>query len=145
LIEKEELMDAIIISSDLQDYLKSLDHLEGKVHSVFDNTINIMTHDQRLISVFSSDDAISPMSLSIGPAFSQMIADKDSTVVFESDGIRWVDIKQKINVNYATKWEVMPVIEHSLRRSTYLGRLRKLEKVLFDRGNTQGILMWHIT
>lgn len=141
-------MNVRLIADDLYHFLQTHDGTYGKVHSVFKNTINIQTEDESLISLFSDQKDITPMSLIVGKEFDKIEMIKDMEVLFNRDGIVFPEIKRSLSVKSSKHWVSEPeVFSNNIQKRTYLGRMNRFEKILFEKGNDEGILntVYHMT
>lgn len=134
-------MEAIIIANDLYDYLNDSKEEYGKVHSVFKNTINLISRNDNLISIFADTKDIAPMSLVLSGKIDTLFIFKDMDVIFYKDKIEFPDINKAIKFKNANKWNSTPETgSEGIRKSTYQRRLNLFEKTLFENGNKDGIL-----
>ena len=133
-------MDENMIASDLVEYLNDCNKVKGKVHSVFEHTINIMTSDGFLIGIYSSEKAIAPMSF-IWKAIVQSNIKKDVPLVLHMGCIQFVGLDLVIHTGAFSIWDCGPILmSKKSEMGTYERRLNQVKEVLFGQGNSDGIL-----
>jgi len=136
-----------IISSDLLEYLKDRE-IEGHIHSVFKNVVNIQTEDDRLIAIIDNKKDIAPMSITSGETiYSNLSLAKGERVWITGNQFTIPGRKITLNMNMSLVWNSEPEKVSMSNRSCDINRaLAILEDVITTHGRNTGLvpLMFNI-
>ena len=135
-------MRAIAIASDLFDLLKHETRFEGRIHSIFNEVINILTDSDELITLISEKKTMAPMCLQVD--FSKCDIRKlvsDDKVLFSVTGIQIPRLRLKTIFDNVPVWHPdMDVSGLVLSTELMNERLLALRKSMFEGGANAGLL-----
>lgn len=114
----------------------------GYIHSVFSSACNIISNNNKLITLLLSENNIGPMTISINSndSFLKLGFKKDAKVIFDKNSILICDINLKIELSQAKIWKIDPSFNYKkVNEQQLLRNIRKLEVMIFKYGKKQGV------
>jgi hypothetical protein len=135
-------MTEYLISKDLKDYMKHHDKSILKVHSIFQDAMNLMGEEDTLITLLSPSKGISPMSATY--QLSDYVLQKSSqgdAVEIIGDMLSFLRIGIEVDFSNHSLWN--PEIQ---KRSKVLSeeklqvKLKELKEIIINLGRLEGIV-----
>lgn len=114
----------------------------GYIHSVFNNACNIISNNNKLITLLLSENNIGPMSVSIDSNYSflEIGLEKDEEVQFNKNYISISNTNLNINLMNSTIWKGNPFFNYKkVNEIDLLKKISKLEETIIKYGKKQGI------
>ena len=124
-------MDAILISKDLSEYLADHFGETGKIHSVFQHTVNLLTDDDMLISILSKQKDVTPMSVVISAEdLNTLKLNQGMNVALFPDHLEFLETRSNLTLSQAKLWNPKSLSEEKpVNLKEYEKRLKKFEIV----------------
>ncbi|QUH18440.1 DUF2877 domain-containing protein [Alkaliphilus sp. B6464] len=137
-------MRAIWICANTKKLIEERTELMGSVHSVFNRTCNIITDDDLLITIISSQIPNTPRSISINlpedQNFHSFGLQKGIPFILNETAITVGIDHLKIDLSKAKIWDPNPILDFKgLGEDIVFQNIELLKRVLVDRGNFNGI------
>lgn len=133
-------MKALMVSSDLEDLLNDKE-INGKVHSVFKNVMNIKTGNN-LIGILSKNVSMSPESIKLTELinFQNLKIEKDMKVIINKNELKIVESKIIINLDNHDYWNVSPYFEYEKAKlDDVIKKIKYLENYIYLKGDVDGL------
>lgn len=121
-------------------------YVKGKVHSVFENSFNVLDGDNRLISFLSSNKPMAPHSIKLKDqiSFIDVGLERGQELEFHQDYVLIKDLNKKINYGKAFPWDKKPILftNEKLRKDLTENvsiKIKKIGEFLLNEGSKEGI------
>lgn len=114
----------------------------GYIHSVFCSACNIISNNNKLITLLLSENNIGPMTITIksNDSFLKLGLKKDAKVIFDKNSILICDINLKIELWKAKIWQIDCSFNYKkVNEQQLLRNIRKLEVMIIKYGKNQGV------
>ena len=135
-------MTQYLISKDLRDYMKHHDKSILKVHSIFEEAMNLIGEDDTLITLLSPSKGISPMS-AIYPLSDFMLQKSSQGDAVEIMGTMLSFLKTGIEIDFSHHDLWNPDIQKRTKVLTdekLQGQVNELREIIIDYGRLEGIV-----
>ncbi|NLK64301.1 MAG: DUF2877 domain-containing protein [Tissierellia bacterium] len=126
-------MVAESICEELKTILKN-DNLIGKIHSVFQNAINIISNDNHFITLITIDKPMAPQAIRLFDikSFLNYEIEKEMEISFRKEYIWLRDLNIKITTDKAFLWSPNPIFSYTKDKEEILIKLSIMEKYLLS-------------
>lgn len=128
-------MIAESICKELKRKLNNNNNLTGKIHSIFQNAVNIITNDNNFITLLTFDKPIAPNAIRLYnvTSFSDYKIVKDMKISFQNEYIWLENLNIKIFIDKAHIWEPSPIFSYTRgKKEDILIKLSVMEKYLLN-------------
>lgn len=134
-------MNALMVSSDLKNYMNEHMHLSGQVHSVFHSAVNLITEHDDLITLLCEKKSIAPMSMIVKcDNFENSFIKKGSEVILMRSKVHFPDEHEQISLKNTEEWPVHTALKFKAATPNIFKRhVSILESVLDREANMDGI------
>jgi hypothetical protein len=137
-------MKAIWICANTKKLIEERKQLIGSVHSVFNRTCNIITDDNLLIALISSQIPNTPRSISFNlPEYRNLHSfglEKGMPFILKETMISVGLGQLEIDLSKAKIWDSNPIFDFKgLEEEIVFQNIKSLKKVLLEKGNFNGI------
>ncbi len=139
-------MNATIICKELYDYIQK-NQPKGQVHSIFDNSLNILDENNQFITFLSPNKPMSPNSIKIRENSSFLDSDfrQGQKLAFFKDYVSIQDSSKEIYYSKASLWDKSPIL---FTGSTLIkapvenvsNKLKKMGIFILEEGKKDGIV-----
>lgn len=134
-------MNSLIICSTLYKHILREEFI-GTVHSVFNNSFNVLDHKDSLITFLNSNKTMGPNSIlidgDIGFLNSKIVPNLE--IQFYKEFALIKNLSMKINYNKAQLWDKNPILNYNrASKEDLILKLKILEKFLMGNGKIMGI------
>ncbi|MDU5106680.1 DUF2877 domain-containing protein [Clostridium sp.] len=131
-------MEALFISKDLLEYVKSNTTIIAKIHSIFNNACN-MEYKEKLITILTKDKIIAPMSIVIdnpvGFDFKKLKINSNNKFLFTDEFIICSNFTFKVELKNAKVYDPkIERLENYIEEEVILKNLIKMKDILFEYG-----------
>lgn len=137
-------MNATVICKELYECLQK-NQLKGQVHSIFDNSFNVLDESDQLITFLGPSKPMSPNSIKIREKCSFLDSDirQGQKLTFLKDHVLIEDSGIKIYYEEASLWDKKPLLDVGLKRESMENVFKKLNKMgdfIAKEGKKDGIV-----
>lgn len=139
-------MNATVISKELYEAVQK-NELKGHIHSVFDNSFNVLDENLQIISFLSPNKPMSPNSIKIKEmiSFLYLGLEQGQTLTFFKDFVSIEDTDIVIHYNKALLWDKNPILfqYNSIVRDSIenvFAKLKLMAKFILNKGKREGIV-----
>lgn len=134
-------MNALVISSDLKEFINKKNEVFGQVHSVFNGAVNLITESDDLITILAEHKAVSPMSINVKcENFQESFIKKGNKFVLKGGKIVFPDNGESVNLKNADVVNVNANLDFEpASPSLFKKHITILENVIDREGNMDGI------
>ncbi len=130
-----------VISSDLLEYLKSNGQIKARVHSVFENSFNVIDTNNQLIGVLANTRDIAPMTMLVDRNYMVTLDIKlEDKILLNDKKILFTRDNKAININPADVWVSDKVTDRKLiSQSERFAILDKIKNKLIGSGKQESL------
>ncbi len=136
-------MRAIRICQKMKEEIENSENVHGYVHSAFNRACNIMTEDNRIYSLLSSDKAIAPLSvvLKLDKGFIDSGIAQGMEVTMDKKYLRINEANVEIDISKAKLWQGSPRFQgkRKVTEEGLINNLKIVEDSIFSSGRFEGI------
>ncbi len=133
------MLYALEISRELYRWIQEKER-SGKIHSIFKNTINIISEDGRFIPIYTNDKAMSPNSIKLKEKidFENLHIKIDQSCIFKRESFKTMGIE--VNYKNSLIWDNRLKLDFQTDSVESLVEKMKLVKsFILEKGNKNGI------
>ncbi len=116
--------------------------MKGTVHSVFHNSFNVLTKDNRFITFLNSNKPMYPSSIKVegNRSFLDLGIKPEIKIQFHPKNIDIKELNIKIYLDSATLWDEKPnlIFNKDIEKNIYI-KLEKISEFILIEGNKNGI------